>query len=644
MSLAVPLALLALAAVPLVVALHFVAARWRSREVSSLALWEEALREVRTSLRVRRLLRIFALAAEVLAVGALAVALAGPSALRPTGSAGDTVLVLDVTASMQARDGRGSRWDEAREQALQLVSSLGRGARMAIVEAGRGPRVLAPFTADRRLLAQAVAAAAATDEAGDPAASLLFALGLRERGRATQVVFVTDGAFDSLGAADPALPQVASGGHAVTGVRVIEVGGAADNVGITALQYRRDATGTRELFVAIENATERRVTVPLAVSAAAGGRAILQRDVTVEARATLPIGIPLPEGVEGRVTARITTGDSLAVDDQAFALVAQARTLRVLLVGGDPFLRAALSGFPGLHLEEAAGIDPATGVADPEQWDLVAIEGVPAPPLEQGRYLLFGTVAPGLPLAATGTTGNPRFQSWDRSHPVLAGLALSPVVIGRALRVSPGPGVRVLARSSDGPLAATWEREGLQVLFFAFQPADSDLPLRPAFPLMVAQALAWFHPDLFGGEAAQVHPGESVDIPVPAGTTTVAVTTPDGRTSSGQPSGASFLYSDTFRTGFYQVEAGGERRELAVSLCDAAESDTRQRYTSPADSSPAAPGGEAPGPVGSAAGGTTPEPLWPILALVAFLLVAAEGALWVFQRGPLRQRPTGGAR
>ena len=80
MTFAAPLTLLALLLVPLVILLHTIAARWTSRDVSSLAFWEEALRDMRTSLRIRRLLRSLALLAAVLAVATLAVGLARPLA------------------------------------------------------------------------------------------------------------------------------------------------------------------------------------------------------------------------------------------------------------------------------------------------------------------------------------------------------------------------------------------------------------------------------------------------------------------------------------------------------------------------------------------------------------------------------------
>ena len=337
MTFAAPLALLALLLVPLVILLHTIAARWTSRDVSSLAFWEDALRDMRTSLRVRRLLRSLALFAAVLAVSALAFGLAQPLVSRPPGdSAGDTVLVLDVSASMGSRSGGRTRYDEAKDEAFRLVSGLRRGARMCVVAAGRAPRVLVPFTDDREALHRAIASSAATDEPGEPAGSLLFALGLRESGRATRVVFLTDGAFTVLGDADPSR----------TGIRMVTVGGRAKNAGITAMSFRRTAAGGVELFVSVAASAGMPRAVPLVVSA--GGKTVLRREVPLDGNGTGAVSVPWEGPTSGRVTARIEVDDGLAADDAAHAVFAPAKSLRVLLVGrSDAFLEAALSRFPG---------------------------------------------------------------------------------------------------------------------------------------------------------------------------------------------------------------------------------------------------------------------------------------------------------
>ncbi|MCX7030767.1 MAG: VWA domain-containing protein [Spirochaetes bacterium] len=641
MTFAAPLALMALLLVPLVVLLHTIAARWTSRDVSSLAFWEEALREMRTSLRVRRLLKSLALLAAVLAVSALTLGLARPLVGRPPGGqAGDMVLVLDVTASMGSRSGGATRYDEVKDEALQLVAGLRRGARMCVVAAGGAPRVLVPFTENREALRRAIRGSSATDEPGAPADSLLFALGLREPGRATRVVFVTDGAFSTYGDADPDR----------TGVRVITVGGRAENAGITAMSFRRTAAGGVELFVSIAASGGIPRAVPLVVSAA--GRTVIRREVTLGGTGHASVSLPWEGPTEGRVTARIEVDDDLAADDAAYAVFEPAKSLRVLLVGRpDAFLEAALSRFPGVLLKRVDAVDPVSGARELDGYDLAVFNGGDPPPLERGSVLVFGTVPPGLPLEPKGVITGPRFVSWDRDHPLLASLALGPVVIEKALDVRAGPGVKVIARSRDAPLVATWEREDLRVLFVAFQPSQSDLPLRAAFPLFVANALSWFRPGVLGADAAGHRTGETVEVGVPGDAREARVTGPDGRQTPWPVTAGVLSYTGTSRAGFHRVEAvqrpalgaAGFSQDIAVSLCDASETDLASRHVVPATGSGTGQDAGAEAGVEDRSGESVPrEPAWFAFALAGFLLVVAEGLLWMVQR-PLGAAASRGA-
>lgn len=640
MTLAAPLALLALVLVPLVVLLHTVAARWRLRDVSSLAFWEEALRDMRTSLRIRRLLRSLSLLAAVLAVAALAVGLARPLVGRPgSGEVGDTVLVLDVSAGMGSRSGGTTRYAEAKEEALRLVAGLRRGARMCVVAAGAAPRVIAPFTDDRDALRRAIGESSVTEEPGAPVDCLLFALGLREQGRATRVVFVTDGAYASLGDADPDR----------TGVRLVTVGGRADNAGITAMSFRRTAAGGVELFVSIAASGGTPRAVPLVVSA--GGKAALRREVTLDGTGRASVSVPWEGPTAGRVSARIEVDDALAADDAAYAVFAPAKTMRVLLVGRpDPFLEAALSRFPGVLLKRVDAVDPVAGARELDGYDLAVFDGGEPPPVERGNVLVFGAVPPGLPLEPRGAVTGPRFAAWDRGHPLLASLGLGPVVIERALATVAGPGVKVIARSRDTPLVATWEREDLRVLFVAFRPSQSDLPLRAAFPLFTANALAWFRPGVLGADASSRRTGETVEIGVPGDAREARVTGPDGREAAWPVTGGVLSYPGTSKAGFIRVVAAGAAQDVAVSLCDASETDLSYRYLAPgaeggtgqdagagsgtAVSADAGDGGDG-GAEARSGESARREPAWFAFALAAFVLMVAEGLLAAARhRGP----------
>jgi hypothetical protein len=78
-----------------------------------------------------------------------------------------------------------------------------------------------------------------------------------------------------------------------------------------------------------------------------------------------------------------------------------------------------------------------------------------------------------------------------RDHPLLREVDLADVNVAEADRLALAPGDLALAGSFGVPLIVARAAPGLRVAALAFDPRRSDLPMRPAFPLFIANALAW---------------------------------------------------------------------------------------------------------------------------------------------------------
>ena len=608
MSFSAPWWLLLLLLVPLVIVLHALSIRWRSTPASSLVFWNEVLKERKASLRIRRLLTSLVLLLQVLAMTALAVSLGGPLiAGLARGGAQDVILVLDATASMQAREGARTRWDLARERGLSLAAGLRGGARMAVVLAEKSPRLLSPFTSDKAALRRLIQSAAPTDEPGDVASGVLFGISLRDPHRGGQVVLVTDGAFSDLPGVDPSLPWL----------RVDQVGTAGENVGITQMSFRlsSEAGAGYQLFLAVRNAGRADATVPLTVRA--GGRDVINRVLSVAPGQRSAVTLPWTGPTTGRVEASIKTGDSFPLDDRAYAVFAPARRLQVLVVGPRPyFIEQALASLPGVTVK-AQEAPPSVPVPE----DVVVYVDVEPPPLETGNFILFGTVPPNLPVKVRGFLRVPPVTGWSRASPLLDSVSLSGIAIGQALDLDPGAGFSVLAASGTSPLALSWDHAGVKALLLAFDPGASDFPLRPGFPVLLANALSWFYPAWLQVHADQVQAGDPRSIPS-GGAQRITVVKPDGSRITLAADGSSAQLFDTDQVGFYRVEAGASSSELAVNLASDSETDITPRYAAPAY-----------GVDGKSQGSAVPAPVWPLAAAAALVLLLLEWLAWVWRPG-----------
>jgi len=226
-----PHALLLLAgAVPLILLLHSLKPKGIKLDTTTLFLWERVLNEQPLATRLGWLLRKnLLLILQIVATTMLIAALADP-ALRHFGAlSGDTVVVMDLSASMKARGSSGARFEAARHEFLSLIDGLASHQKLMVIGAGAQPRLLQPFTGDKRRLRQLARDISATDAPGRVKEAILFAHAFLKRDTPDRVVVISDGAFE--GAEEYSRPV----GH----LRFIKIEGGNNNIGIIGFELRR---------------------------------------------------------------------------------------------------------------------------------------------------------------------------------------------------------------------------------------------------------------------------------------------------------------------------------------------------------------------------------------------------------------------
>src|SRR5712692_8986581 len=224
--------LLVLGAVPLILFLHSLKPKGFKVSTTTLFLWERVLKERPLATRLGWLFRKnLLLILQILAACLLIAALADPSLLHFGAPSGDTVVVVDLSASMKAKGKSGTRFEAARKEFLSLVDSMSSGQKIMVIGAGVQPRLLVPFTSDKSRLRELGRNLGASDVPGRVKEAILFAHAFLKRGSPDRVVVISDGAFK--GAEDFARPAA----H----FHFINVEGGKENVGIVAFEVRRQA-------------------------------------------------------------------------------------------------------------------------------------------------------------------------------------------------------------------------------------------------------------------------------------------------------------------------------------------------------------------------------------------------------------------
>lgn len=663
MTLLNPIAFAFAALVPLIVVMYLLKLRRQPASVSTLMFWQRVMADNRRRALFQRLRQILSLLLQLLIFGLLLFALARPelASFRGAEAGLSTVVVLDARVRMQARtaDG-GTRFAQARRIAESYLNRASPRQPVALLAADGAPRVVVGLTGEERSLLAGLDDVHPADAGGRIEDAVRLAVDLlAARSGGKRVIVVTDRA--------PDLPQPKSDSPVQIETHLILAASepTRENIGITRLTARPlpNSPETDEVLVEVENFGARRQTgnVELAFEGqildvkpfdlAPGERrtdiypALPARARIANPRGWLTAHLDLPADAK--------SADAYAPDDDAFAVVPPPRPLRVLLVTrGNWFLESLLKADDRVQFDqlEPGAFQPAqAGGFDAVVLDNFVPDGMSLDALARGNYLFLGQAPfvdpPGVNLESTAKPTlieHPTVTDVDTVHSLVYLVNLRDVTVLRAqawtLPEAPADASNpwrfaAPVRSLDRPLVVTGERKGQRLVALAFGAADSDLPLRVAFPLLIHNALQFLAGRDVAADAAgaSVRAGETIALapgdslwnrpqtayrPLPA----------EGIPASERVTGPGVF--QPVRNGFYlRHGADGTDSWLAVNTDDR----TMSALNAPdalavSESTPAPPAAQLAGWWEAA----RVWPPWVYLALIAFTLCALEW--WGFHR------------
>lgn len=495
--------------------------------MSSVLLWEKFGSDVQVNVPLARPRASWLLLLHVLVAMALIAAVGRPAIPGAAGSSGRLIVVIDHSASMNARDGvrgeeRVTRLEEAKDRALEAVRrAASASASIGVVSFAATAQVVRELSSDAALAAQAIRGVRATDQPGDLRAAsevvraVLSSLPETDVG-GVDVLLFSDGVF---GASSDEPPAV--------GMRLVRVGavGGHENLGVVALAARRvesdrDAV---EVFARVQNAAREPRVTPVSLSLS--GRAVESRSVTVPSASADGPGEAAVTFVcrpSGREVATVSLGvdearDLLASDNSASLLVRGFRPPRVLLVSRGATAGAALDGagdgpvrwaslllrdvLEELRLGELrrVSIGAYEELVTTNQMrfvDAVIFEDVTPRESPSVPSLSINAGVPELRLAAAAgdgsETGRP-VLSWVRSHPLLQFITLDGVVVSRSRAVvGVTEGFVPIARGESGPLVMVRDTpDEPRRIVLTFDLADSNWAVEPGFAIFLNATVAW---------------------------------------------------------------------------------------------------------------------------------------------------------
>lgn len=562
MNLLLPLGLLGLLTLPIILVLHLLRNRRELLTISSLRLWY-GLQQKKQGRLPRNIPLTWMLLLQVLAAGALSLALARPVLSFLLVEPRQTIFILDTTTSMTAVENSldpgaqagASRFARARQVIQSQLESMNEADTVAVITLNARPEVL--MTGKGAQKADLLAALNQLVPGGtglDLGAALTLANSLVDPVHQSEITVLTDGLFLP---EDQDLPAVLAPVSWQLVSNPAEAGGV-DNQALLNVSSRTLPDGRHRLFVRVVNYSQAPVERNLRVLV---DRNLFQRvTVQLEPQGEVSRIWTLPAWAEA-ATIEIVEPDALLLDNRADILLQETARLSVLLVSDTPeVMGRALEVQPGVSLtvespEILAG-EPSDLAARLAEFDLTVFEGLSFELTTWPRGNLWVINPPlGHPLLPAQN-----FVRNLRPNPVtgsalLTGVDLSGGYFSRAPQVSlpawaepdltgfPAGG----AAGEEYPLIFHGSIDNSRLVVWAFDLAESNLPARLALPLMTANTLS----SLVSPALPQVVPlGEPISI-----SGNFSIDTPAGRRLflASNEAGHSGNFQETRQPGLYRV-------------------------------------------------------------------------------------------
>jgi|LauGreDrversion4_2_1035121.scaffolds.fasta_scaffold03019_6 hypothetical protein len=555
------------------------------------------------------------------------------------------VLIIDVSASMQATEAGGQRLTLATNQAHRIINGLPPGSQAAVIAADHRAEVVCGMTDHIPDLLRAVSGIQPSAAPGSPELAIRAAAELLGQTPAGEIILLTDRCFDSPGLTDN--PRLT----------ILSIATPRSNIGITNCQSLRnpDDPLAAELLIAVTNSSPHiaEATLELRISGTLSSVLRLKLSPNESTTRSFPRvgpsgGIWQAELKNIRFSAdsdasalpqddTASATDALTIDNSAVAILPDAPRQRVLLVSpGSLFVQKVLEADPLTELTVLQ--QPPPDNAWPQDHTVVLHETIPRQ-LPGGPVIVLDPRNDCDAWNIRGTRENPLPAQSVETHPITRNFRLDDVLIPAASELEFTQQPRILAAAEDGlPLCCLLQRPQGQVVVIPLHLTQSDLAFRTVFPILMSNTLRWLagHSD---PTASALQAGQQTAVPLPL--TAPATSIPNSllRSPAGKltriplvpdtaaPLSATALTGPLREAGLWLIEPNGSNAPpnadstsavpIAVNVASSMETDLRPRLS--ARMSPESPPKAVP-----AAG----RPPWFWLCLATVLLLASEWFLY----------------
>lgn len=542
MSFVYPWFFLFLSIIPIVIIMYMLKEKLKEKDVSSIFLWEKALKDVEVNKPWQKLKNNLLLILQLMIILFLIFAGANPLVKLKGRVMQNSIIILDNSGSMNALYDEKTRLDKGKEEAIKLIKKMPNNANITVISSAKYAKVQVSAGSKNEAIDK-IKNIPATDLYGnlDDAVSITKSMGKAlENYRA---YFYTD---DNVELKD------------ING-ELINLNSKVDNVSLDYIWHKSQGNSLRAL-VRINNRSNSKLTRE--VSLYSGEKIQGVKSLQLEPKEIKTISFENVNNLSDYIYAEISEKDGLNRDNVIYDVVKEEKKKKVLLFSKDNlFMERALATVQDIEVYKTKDLNTTN-----DGYDVYIFDGEAPKTLPQKGNIIFinpssneffsvgKDVAGGL----ANVEKNPLTEYMENSQ----------FVVSKIKDINMPSWGEPIFKIENKIAAFYGELKGRKVVTLAFAMENSDLPLNVEFPIFINNLMEYFFSGDINFKKGYVC-GDELEIKPLPNSKEINIKTPWNTYEKLAASYPVKSYDNTIKRGIYRISENkdnGEKREGAIAV------------------------------------------------------------------------------